>query len=54
MNEAPCLKVMCKVANCDYNTSDVCHASELRVNVHGDGFANSSEGTCCETFKSMS
>lgn len=53
MNETPCLKVMCKVANCDYNESDLCHASELRVNVDGDGIANSSEGTCCETFKPM-
>lgn len=51
MNNTPCIEVMCRVDNCKYNENDICHAEELRVNVHGDGFANSSAGTCCETFK---
>lgn len=54
MDNSPCIEVRCGVKNCDYNKSNVCHAQGLMVNTQGDGFANSVEGTCCETFKSMS
>lgn len=53
MNNAPCMEVKCNVSNCDYNKSQMCHASELKVHVQGDNVVNSSKGTCCATFKSM-
>ena len=52
-HDAPCMKVKCSVENCDYNKSKMCYASALEVNAHGDGYAKTSDGTCCTTFKSM-
>jgi hypothetical protein len=43
-------KIKCSVANCAYNENYQCNAKGIEVNALGDGLANSSDGTCCETF----
>lgn len=47
---APKIQVRCSVENCKFNEQKMCYASSLEVNATGDRNANSSEGTCCETF----
>ncbi|HEX3029288.1 MAG TPA: DUF1540 domain-containing protein [Clostridia bacterium] len=49
--DAPCMKVKCSVENCDYNKSRICYADKLEVNTMGGGKAETSDGTCCTTFK---
>lgn len=49
--EAPKMNVKCGVENCHYNKGSMCHASSLEVNAMGDGNAETSDGTCCSTFK---
>ena len=49
--DTPCIKVKCSVTNCTYNKESKCHANGLEVNAHGDGRAETSDGTCCTTFK---
>lgn len=41
----------CTVSNCVYNSNNLCTANHVDINPVGDGFANSSEGTSCKTFK---
>ncbi|NLW92421.1 MAG: DUF1540 domain-containing protein [Syntrophomonadaceae bacterium] len=48
--DAPKMQVKCSVTNCAYNKKKLCFADSLEVNAMGDGFADSSEGTCCSTF----
>lgn len=48
---APKMEVKCGVDTCMYWKSNYCHAHNLEVNALGDGKANSSDGTCCTTFK---
>ena len=48
--DAPCIKVKCNVSNCTYNKERMCYANGLEVNAHGDGNAETSDGTCCTTF----
>lgn len=45
------MSVTCSVDNCHYNKSNKCHANALEVNTMGDGKAETSDGTCCTTFK---
>ena len=49
--DAPRMEVKCGVENCHYNKSRMCHADSLEVNAMGDGKAETSDGTCCTTFK---
>lgn len=49
--DAPRMQVKCGVDNCHYNKSMMCHANDLEVNAMGDGKAETSDGTCCRTFK---
>lgn len=44
----------CTVTNCAYNSNEICTAKHIHVYSTGDGFANSSDGTGCRTFKSRS
>lgn len=48
--EAPKMQVKCGVENCHYNQQHTCHAECLEVNA-ADNRAESSEATCCSTFK---
>nr|WP_291300381.1 DUF1540 domain-containing protein [Desulfosporosinus sp. BICA1-9] len=48
---APKMEIKCSVDTCHYWKSNYCHADNLEVNAQGDGIANSSDGTCCTTFK---
>lgn len=48
---SPKMHVKCSVNNCHYNMKSMCHADELEVNAMGDNTAQTSEGTCCKTFK---
>ena len=48
---APQMSVKCSVENCIYNKDRACHARALEVNAMGDGMAQTSDGTCCTTFK---
>lgn len=48
---SPKMQVKCGVENCYYNNNRMCHSDALEVNVMGDGKAETSEGTCCTTFK---
>lgn len=41
----------CTVINCVYNSNTICTADHIEVYPQGDGFANSSDGTGCKTFK---
>lgn len=41
----------CTVTNCVYNSDTVCTAEHINVYSVGDGFANTSDGTGCKTFK---
>ena len=41
----------CSVTNCHYNSHELCTADKIQVYSVGDGFANSSDGTGCKTFK---
>lgn len=50
-NDAPRIQVKCRVENCHYNNSSMCHADNLEVNAMGDGKAETVDGTCCSTFK---
>ena len=50
-NENPIMQVKCGVENCHYNNSYMCYANDLEVNAMGDGKAETSDGTCCSTFK---
>jgi Domain of Unknown Function (DUF1540). len=49
--DAPKMSVKCSVENCAYNQDRICHAKALEVNTMGDGMAQTSDGTCCTTFK---
>ena len=44
----------CSVTNCFYNSDELCTAEKIQVYSSGDGFANSSDGTGCKTFKPKS
>ncbi len=48
---APKMNVKCSVENCNYNKSYMCHATALEVNATGNNKAETSDGTCCTTFK---
>lgn len=41
----------CSVTNCVYNSNNLCTANHVDIYPVGNGFANSSEGTGCKTFK---
>lgn len=45
------MQVKCSVENCHYNKNRMCDADGLEVNALGDGKAETSDGTRCETFK---
>ena len=45
-------RIKCSVENCVYNEDYKCNASGVEVNASGDGLAQSSDGTRCETFVS--
>lgn len=49
--DSPKMQVKCGVENCHYNKECKCHADELEVNAMGDKKADTSDGTCCTTFK---
>jgi hypothetical protein len=50
--DTPEIKVKCNVKDCEYNKSNSCHARSLEINPIGsDNKANTSDGTCCTTFK---
>lgn len=49
--ESPKMHVKCSVENCHYNDKEMCFADCLEVNAMGDGNAETSDGTCCNTFK---
>lgn len=49
--DAPKMKVKCGVENCQYNKQLMCFADKLEVNAMGDNIAETSDGTCCTTFK---
>ena len=51
--ESPKMQVKCSVENCHHNKSRACHADNLEVNTMGDGKAETSDGTCCTTFKNL-
>jgi hypothetical protein len=44
----------CTVTNCLYNSDELCTAQKIVVYNSGDGFANTSDGTGCKTFKPKS
>ena len=46
----PKLEVLCGVDNCKYWAENHCHASSIDVQTMGDGYAETSDGTCCSTF----
>lgn len=46
----PSMEVKCSVSNCKYNNNNYCFAERLEVNAMGDGYANTSNGTICNTF----
>lgn len=48
---APKMHVKCGVDNCNFNRGKMCYANDLEVNAMGDGKAQTSDGTCCRTFK---
>jgi len=50
-SDSPKMPVVCGVENCDYNKSMMCHANKIEVNAMGDRRAETSDGTCCSTFK---
>jgi hypothetical protein len=41
----------CKCEECTYNKSFECHADSIEVMSSGDRKVNTSDGTCCSTFK---
>lgn len=45
------MEVKCGVNNCHFWQNNYCNANGLEVNPQGDGKANTSDGTCCTTFK---
>lgn len=49
--DSPRMSVKCSVENCSYNKNRACYANALEVNAMGDGTAQTSDGTCCTTFK---
>lgn len=49
--DTPNMKVKCSVSNCYYWHNNYCTATGLQVNTMGDGYAQTSDGTCCSTFK---
>ncbi|MHB1314248.1 MAG: DUF1540 domain-containing protein [Christensenellales bacterium] len=49
---APEMKVKCTVENCHFYKGNMCHADSIEVMAMGDGRAQTSEGTCCKTFRS--
>lgn len=51
MMNSPRTGIKCGVGNCHYNKSMSCHADNIEVNAMGDGHAETSDGTCCTTFK---
>ncbi len=50
---SPKMQVKCSVDNCEFYKDQMCHARSLEVNTMGDGYAQTSDGTCCKTFKSL-
>ena len=44
------MEVECSVENCIHWDSNYCTAKKLAVHHSGDGYAETSEGTCCKTF----
>lgn len=44
------MKCMCE--ECNYNESHECHADGIEVKSSGDLKVETSDGTCCNTFKS--
>jgi hypothetical protein len=48
---APEMKVKCGVDTCHYWENNYCTARALEVNPMGDMRADTSEGTCCTTFR---
>lgn len=43
-------QIKCNVSNCQWNIKRCCSAKEIEVNSIGDGYAKTSDGTCCSTF----
>ncbi|HBQ64515.1 MAG TPA: DUF1540 domain-containing protein [Clostridiales bacterium] len=43
--------VKCNVESCMYNIKKMCHADELEVNPMDDSIPESSDETCCTTFR---
>jgi len=41
----------CKCEECQFNVDFECHADSIEVMSVGDKRVQSSEGTCCNTFK---
>ena len=48
---APKMQVRCGVNNCHFWKNNYCTANALEVNTMGDGYAETSDGTCCTTFR---
>ncbi|WP_088554809.1 DUF1540 domain-containing protein [Calderihabitans maritimus] len=43
--------IQCSVEECAHNQNMKCHADTIQVRSVGDRTVDSSEGTCCESFK---
>lgn len=48
--EAHKIPVRCSVENCHYNKDNLCRARSIEISAMGDGRADTSDGTCCDTF----
>lgn len=46
-------KITCQCEECGFNVNHVCTAEGIEVRSNGDNIVNSSEGTCCHTFRPM-
>ena len=49
--KSPEMQVKCSVDNCQYFKDQTCHADALEVNAMGEDKAQTSDETCCNTFK---
>jgi hypothetical protein len=49
--DAPKMSVKCSVDNCRYNKSHKCYADALEINPMSNMKAQTSDETCCTTFK---
>ncbi len=45
--------IKCLVEECTYNKNQMCNAGDIQVSSSGDMRVNTSEGTCCHTFRPL-